>query len=286
MSWSNNLLATHLLQPHSSQAWTNRSRDATIAVEQDGKLTLLVILTTSTGLAIILLLLIFVRIGCLKGKICLEERHKESQHSVSSSPTNDGAFGKGTLQPPNQTTFVHTKIEHDTSSSYTIKLIDNDLIIETQESEMLEREDRPSPLGAEQENCNSTATLRSPTDNNSSLLHEWPSPTCNNGSLILLETKSLNNSPLPHNQAACKIPNEEFKQTHQPELFHSQESKLLQSYNSYCSNVSDDERYAYTYGNQLEYCGGLFGYTDPLFTSHYSQGVESHRSLPVNSIIQ
>lgn len=65
---------------------------------------------------------------------------------------------------------------------------------------MLEREDRPSPLGAEQENCNSTATLRSPTDNNSSLLHEWPSPTCNNGSLILLETKSLNNSPLPHNQ--------------------------------------------------------------------------------------
>jgi len=279
MSWSNNLLATHILQPHSSEAWTNRSRDATIAAEQDGKFTLLVILTTSTGLAIILLLLIFFRIGCLKGKICLKERHNE--HNSPPSSTNDGTFSKAAQQPSNQTTFIHTMIEHDTSSSYTIKLIDNDLIIETQENEMFECEERPSLLGAEEESFNSTGTAQSPADSISFPQQHWLSSSeCNHSSVALMEIKSLNSSPKTCPQVACEMVNEEHNRVHRSRFTHSPGFEFTKFRSSYCSNVDDDERQTYTYGNQLEYCGGLYGYVDPLFSCHYSHTIKLQQSSP------
>ena len=59
---------------------------------------------------------------------------------------------------------------------------------------MLEYKNQPSSPVAEGGSCNSTATVQSPDNSPSFKLQHWPTP-CNDGSVTLLETKSLQSSP-------------------------------------------------------------------------------------------
>jgi len=247
MSWGNNLLATHLLQPSpSSQSWTNRSRETGAVEQQDGKLALLVILTTSTALAIILLLLILVRIGCLKGKLCLRRRHKERRSSLSRFAVSDRELAQ---QASIQTTFEHSRQKHDTSSSssYTMKLIDNDLIIETQVTtpiDPVQLDDGPITFGWEQQEPELVA---------STSLAFQP-----------METQSLEASP--------KTPTRQLVSWMTPSGF-----GLTQSRTSCVSDDENERRHSYRYGNQLEYCGGAYGYVDPLFSHHFDINMKQDR---------
>ncbi|KZS08547.1 Uncharacterized protein APZ42_027215 [Daphnia magna] len=139
MAWENTLLASRILPPAYTpvEVATNRSQDASLMLDQDGRLTLLIILTTSAGLAIVLLFFIFLRIGCLRGQSCFgryKDRHDRSACPLTTVVLDDhAAITKSLATSPQtiQATFIQTRNEPP-SDSYTIKLVDNDLIVETQ----------------------------------------------------------------------------------------------------------------------------------------------------------
>ncbi|XP_057373289.1 uncharacterized protein LOC130694150 isoform X2 [Daphnia carinata] len=96
MAWENTLLASRILPPAYTpvEVATNRSQDASLMLDQDGRLTLLIILTTSAGLAIVLLFFIFLRIGCLRGQSCFgryKDRHDRSAFPLTTVVLDDHA---------------------------------------------------------------------------------------------------------------------------------------------------------------------------------------------------
>ncbi|KAI9565480.1 hypothetical protein GHT06_009272 [Daphnia sinensis] len=141
MAWENTLLASRILPPAYTpvEVATNRSQDASLMLDQDGRLTLLIILTTSAGLAIVLLFFIFLRIGCLRGQSCFgryKDRHDRSACPLTTVVLDDhAAITKSIATSPQtiQATFIQTRNE-PANDSYIIKLVDNDLIVETQVS--------------------------------------------------------------------------------------------------------------------------------------------------------
>ncbi|XP_046446020.1 uncharacterized protein LOC124195584 [Daphnia pulex] len=139
MAWENTLLASRILPPAYTpiEVATNRSQDASLMLEQDGRLTLLIILTTSAGLAIVLLFFIFLRIGCLRGQSCLgryKDRHDRSACPLTTIVLDDHASITKSLAASQQTIQTSLTQTHPPGSdTYAIKLVDNDLIVETQQ---------------------------------------------------------------------------------------------------------------------------------------------------------